>query len=173
MSNQQTCMSLQPLELLKKISFASINQKTFRIGLLQTKAYRALKQTTNKFLEPYKLSSVEWALLGLLYDAPKGMRLNVLAHELGVEAPFVTTMISKLSKRAFVEQVIDPEDNRAKITCLTKTGKEFVNTTEAVMRKSMKPLLQGIGLSDILSYLHVLRGIIINTEDNNERETER
>ncbi len=153
------CMSL-----LKKITTASKNHKTYQVGLLQTKAYRVLKRHTTKLLEPHSISSVEWAMLGLLYDAPKGMRLMNIADELGVEAPFVTTMNSKLSQRGFVTHTADPDDNRAKVVCLTKSGNGFVNETELYLRHEMKMLFKDISINDLLSYLQVLQKLIENKD---------
>ncbi len=152
------------MSLLKKMTIASKTHKTYQVGLLQTKAYRILKQSTTKLLEPYSISSIEWAMLGLLYDAPKGMRLMKVADELGVEAPFVTTMNINLSQRGFITNVADPEDNRAKLVCLTKSGKVFVDETELYLRREMKMLFKDISINNLLAYLLVLKKLIENKD---------
>lgn len=151
------------MSFLRKISNASRNHKTYRVGLLQTKAYRVLKHQTTKLLEPYGISSVEWAMLGLLYDASKGLRSKKLADELGVEAPFVTTINSKLLDLGYIIHVSDPEDNRAKLVCLTSKGKKFVDETEVYLRQEMKFLFKDVSINDILAYLNVLQDVIDNS----------
>ncbi len=88
----------------------------------------------------------------------------MLADELGVEAPFVTTMNNKLLKLSFVQHVPDPEDNRAKLARITEKGSAFVDEIEVHLRKEMKLLFKDISVKDILAYLHVLQGIINNAK---------
>ena len=89
------------IQILEKLKRASYNRKTYRVGLLQAKAYRILKSRTTKILEPFDISTIEWAFLGLLYDKAS-LRTKVAARELGVEAPFITALVSSLKKRSFV-----------------------------------------------------------------------
>ena len=71
------------MNIIQKIQTVAQNRKTYRVGLLQAKAYRVLKHHTAKALSEFNISHIEWAFLGLLYDAPKGMRSSALAKELG------------------------------------------------------------------------------------------
>lgn len=153
------------MRLLKKISNISKNHKSYRVGLLQTKAYRVLKHQTNKLLEPYGISSVEWALLGLLYENSKDMRSMAIADELGVEAPFVTNMHTKLYKMGLIQQTTDPKDNRAKLVSLTPKGKMFTDETELYLRREMKPLFKDVSVQDLLTYLDVLQTVIDTSAD--------
>jgi DNA-binding MarR family transcriptional regulator len=151
------------MSLLKKIQTVARNNTTYQVGLLQTKAYRVLKQHTAKVLAEFDVSTIEWAFLGLLHDAPQGMRLNVVAQELGVEAPFVTQMTTKLKKTGYFEHSEDPEDSRAKIIMLTKKGRDFVTMAEKHLRTETKVLFEGVSGSDLLTYITVLDTIIKNS----------
>lgn len=148
--------------MLNKILIAISTYKTYQVGLLQAKAYRLLKQRTNRILTVFDISTLDWALLGLLAENPGGLRLSAIAEELGVEAPLVTRMIQKLQKKAYVEFKEDPTDSRAKIVGLTRNGAEFVKKTEAHVRKNMKSMLNEIPPADLLAYIAVLRKIIEN-----------
>jgi DNA-binding MarR family transcriptional regulator len=151
------------MDIIKKISLAAKNQKTYRVGLLQTKAYRILNQKTTELLSKYQISSTEWAMLGLLFDSKDGMRLIHAADALGVEAPFVTQMIAHLKKYDLVVQAADAADSRAKVARLTDKGRAFVEETEIYVRKEMKSLLKGASIRDILGYLAVLQKITENS----------
>ncbi|MES2437066.1 MAG: hypothetical protein V4519_03560 [Patescibacteria group bacterium] len=150
--------------LFKKIKTVTSTTTTYRAGLLQTKAYRALKQHTAAVLDDSNISTVEWGFLGLLRENPKGLRLSILANELGVEAPFVTQMVNRLKPKGFFEVVTDPEDSRAKIMCLTQKGIEFVDSTEKILREKTRRLFHGASLTDLAAYLTVLQTIIDNYE---------
>jgi MarR family transcriptional regulator for hemolysin len=148
--------------IIRKVRAAVQNSKTYQIGLLQTKAYRVLKQFVDDALEHLKVTSTEWAFLGLLYEANTGMRAMDIAHELGVEAPFVTVLIKKLEKQGFIEAREDSKDRRAKRICLTDLGRTFVKETEVYLRGELRTLIKGGNISDIASYITVLELIIEN-----------
>ncbi len=145
--------------IFKKISAAARNTTTYRIGLLQAKAYRVLKQHTAKALEPLDISTIEWAFLGLLTETPAGIRAAVAAEELGVEAPFVSALLKKLEKKQLIDAAEDTTDSRAKLLRLTKKGEAFVASTEQHLRAAMRPLVAGVSLSDLLAYISVLEAI--------------
>ena len=122
--------------ITKKIKIAVENRTTYKVGLLQTKAYRVLNRRTAKLLAPFGISPIEWAFIGVLSEMPDGARSSLLAEKIGVAAPFVTKLVKKLSKKNFVEEKIDQADERAKRIMLTKKGKQFVGTTEPYLRNA-------------------------------------
>ena len=148
--------------LFKKIQTAVKNRTTYRTGLLQDKAYRILKSFTTEALTSYKISTVDWALLGLLYDRSEGEKPSVLASELGVEAPFVTVLVAGLVERGYLEVRKNTHDSRSKTIFLTKDGRLFVATVEKDLRTKIAPMIAGIPTSDLIAYLSVLEKIIEN-----------
>jgi MarR family transcriptional regulator for hemolysin len=151
--------------IFRKVQAAVRNTKTYKIGLLQTKAYRILKQHTDDLLNHLEITSTEWAFLGLLYDHDTGIRAMDAASELGVEAPFVTVLVKKLEKQSLVETEEDKNDSRVKRICLTLSGRKFVQETEEYLRKEMRVLIKGGNISDISSYITVLELIIQNAPE--------
>ena len=135
---------------------------TYRAGLLQAKAYRILKQNTSKILEPYDLSTLDWALIGILYDSKDGRRMSTLATLLGVEPPLISRMVGRLEKKGIMRQKKDGEDTRAKVVTLMAEGRKLVGRIEKVLRKEIKSLFVGASPKDILHYLYVLEKIVEN-----------
>ncbi len=152
--------------IFKKIQSATHNRTTYRVGLLQAKAYRILKNHTGKGLEQHGLSTVQWAFLGLLHDNKSGMKPSVLAIELGVEAPFVTSLVAPLKKKGLVDSKRDEKDTRSKSIYLTTKGTTTVESIEKELRSFMKPLVDGSSIGELLSYVSVLETIIENAEKN-------
>jgi DNA-binding MarR family transcriptional regulator len=150
------------MKLLKKLKTAGENRTTYRVGLLQAKAYRLLKHHTDKKLIPFDMSSTHWAFLGLVYDATIGMRPGEIAEELGVEASFVTRLLNEFIEKGFIKRMTDEKDSRATLITLTEKGRVQVGKIEKYLRAEVAPLLEGISMGDLLSYLEVLRQIIEN-----------
>ena len=151
------------LEALKTLSWS---RRTYQIGLLQDKAYRALKQETTKHLKPLGLATTEWAFLGLLLDTG-GISPTHAGIELGVETPFVTLMTKKLTKLGYVTEVKDTQDTRKKKLLLTLKGEHFVEKTEAHMRSTMRHVVDGVSKRALFDYLSVLLQIIKNSDKDN------
>lgn len=135
---------------------------TYGVGLLQAKAYRVLKQHTAELLKPYGIGTVDWALFGLLYESPSGLKASELAEALGVEAPFITELTRKLVKTGLLSLMPGKEDKRVKLVFLTTKGKSFVPEVEKHLRTGMRPLLSGSRLGDLAAYYKVLSVIVKN-----------
>lgn len=144
------------MSLLNDIRNARKNNTTYRVGLLQTKAYRKLKQRTNDTLKPYKISSIEWAYLGMLHEYKDGIRPNDIADIIGVKAPFITSLSSRFEKEGTLKHIKDTTDGRAKKILLTQRGHALVIEIEALLRTESKKWLKGVSAREIITFLKVL-----------------
>ena len=137
--------------------------KTYKIGLLQTKAYRILNQETAKALKPFGITPIDWALLGLLYEASQeGLRLSQLAIELGVEAPYITEQSESLIKQKWITVTPTPSDKRVKLMALTDHARKKIPNIEKKLIGAMVPLLKGSGISELKGYRQILANIVNN-----------
>ena len=151
-------------KLLNSISSAA-GISSYRIGLLQTKAYRILNQETAKVLKKYDITPFDWALLGLLYDSKNGCRLSDLAEELGVEASFITERTQYLTDNRMVTITPFDEDKRVKYMTLTTKTRKLMPDIEQYVLATMRPLLAGASLKDVLGYKRLLERIVSNKPD--------
>jgi MarR family transcriptional regulator for hemolysin len=133
--------------------------KTYSVGLLQTKVYRALKVNTELILKPYGISSIEWAYLGTISEYTNGIRAGDLAEILGVEAPFITSLSTKFLRRKLVAYEKDPTDKRAKCIIITTEGKKVVQEIEPILREESKKWLKDLSIKEVLTYIKVLKKI--------------
>ena len=145
------------MKIFRDINEARKNLTTYKVGLLQTKAYRNLKSKTSEALKPYKVSSVEWAFLGILHEYKDGIRPKNLADVLGVEAPFITSLAIKFEKQKILEYKKDDLDGRAKKLLLTDKGHNLAIEIEALLRKESKKWLEGISIREIITFIKVLK----------------
>ena len=148
--------------MLETLASIARNRTSYRVGLLQARAYRILKQETTDILKQFEISTIEWAFVGLLYEK-KVMRMKDIADELGVEAPFVSAMASRLGKKHLLVEE-KSEDSRVKLISLSPTGMKFVPETEHIVRESIRHLIKGVTPRDLIGYLAVLEAIISNEQ---------
>jgi MarR family transcriptional regulator for hemolysin len=137
---------------------------TYLTAALFSKSYKALRDTVTRELSQHDLSTVAWTLLGAVASAPNGIRLVELADELGVRAPFVTTLTNDLVARGLIERVAHQFDRRAKLLVLSKKGRQFVARVEAELAGELRKLLAGLTDEELKTYQKVLETIIANTD---------
>lgn len=145
------------MNIISQILQARKELTTYRVGLLQTKVYRALKEKTATALVPYKMTSTEWAFLGMISEYPNGVRSLVLADILGVEAPFITALVSKFKKKGIVYVIKNDEDKRVKPIALTPEGHRLAKEIESVLRNESRKWREGISPRELLTYITVLK----------------
>ena len=136
--------------------------KTYNSGLLQAKAYRLLKSYISLTLKKYGISTVEWALIGQLYEV-KSVTITEAAKILDVEKPFATNLAETLRKKGFVKRLVDKDDRRSKRISLTDKGNMQVPVIESDVRGAMSKILNEVSVEDIFSYVKVLEEIVKNT----------
>src|SRR3989344_5515818 len=83
----------------KKLVGASTEFDSYTLRRLQAKSYRLIKNAVPETLHQYKLSVLDWSLLGLLFQRPEGSRFVEISTAMGVEPPFVTELITTLKKK--------------------------------------------------------------------------
>mgnify|MGYP001097282621 CR=1 FL=1 len=134
--------------------------KSYTFGLLQTNAFKGLKGFTASLLKPYKLTTYEWALLGILYDEKKGLGTTNLAKQLKVSKPFITKTIRALTEKGWVEKSSATETDLRNIRfILTPFALEEIPKIETHLKTQMKKVLSGIPRLQLLAYVLVLKHI--------------
>ncbi len=146
--------------ILKKF-LVSPKIPSYKAGLIQGKAYRVLNSHLSQCLLPFDLSVSEWKILGVLSEG-SDVTMKELAELLDVEAPYITTMVSRLQKKQLVEKKAHPKDQRVKTATLTGKGKILLDTVEPQVHQTMKQLLSDVSTPDLLAYQRVLHSIIAN-----------
>ena len=56
---------------------------------------------------------------------PGGTRLTELAARAGITRQSMSELVSALEQRGYLERRVDPADRRARIVCLTRTGRQM------------------------------------------------
>lgn len=132
---------------------------TYQTGVLQARAYRALKSFMASHLKPHQLTFVQWSILGLSYDyMPKGgIKVSQLAQLLNVEISLVTTTLNHMEPRGLLERVEDEEDNRAKRVVVTREGEKRVKKIESKLGRELEAWLDDIHDKQLALYIRTLQ----------------
>lgn len=142
--------------------------KTYDLVRDMGRSYRLIKNYLNTILKKDELSSLEWGLLGLLYKNKEGMRYVELAQSMGVEPPFITELISALTRQKLVQYRDSDKNKRAKIVSLTEKGEVKVELIEKKLEESFLSKFAHISNNEWSKYGSVIKQIITQIETENK-----
>lgn len=131
----------------------------FNLCLLHTRADRALRTIINEQLEPFKLTLMEWLLLGAAGEAPKkGLSLSSIAQRLEVSQPQITALMDKVLAKKFVRQKVPSSDRRGRLVALTPKGTKLLGDVEVTIKNHLNKWLNNGSSPEIKAYLeNILR----------------
>jgi DNA-binding MarR family transcriptional regulator len=134
---------------------------TYHAGIVQSRAYRVLKQLMSSLLKKHGLTMMDWAMLGLVYDAGRaGIRITDLATSLDTTKAFVTSHINVLEAKRLVTRAVGSADTRTRIVKISPNARAKVQKIEQQLRTDMRQTLYGsIKPSDLAVYVSVLNQI--------------
>lgn len=90
-------------------------------------------------------STLSVAQLGLLnMTAGEGLRMGVVANNLGVRVPSATEQVARLEKAGLIERCADPHDARAVVVRRTPAGDEAASAANARRNEQMAEALAAL-----------------------------
>lgn len=128
----------------------------YRIALLHAKANRIIKRWSFTYISQFKLTSVEWVILGYLADNLEGKRIRDIAQEISVEAPFITSLLNKLQKSKFIKSEVEKKDKRAKTVKITKAGLNALDEIKKQLNDKEINIFSALSQPELRTYMNVL-----------------
>ena len=143
-------------ELNKILDLSKI--PTYQAGVAQSTVHRLLQKHTNDCLQPHRLSTMQWFIIGTIYDAGlAGIRLTDLAKKVDTTMSFLTTAINQLESRGILQRTESAQDNRAKFVTVTPEFAAVIPKIEADLRHKLRETFYAkISPEDLRVYLKVL-----------------
>jgi DNA-binding MarR family transcriptional regulator len=134
------------------------NIATYQAGVAQSTVHRLLQKHTNDCLRPYSISTMQWFIIGTIYDAgPNGIRLTDLAKKVDTTLSFLTTAINQLEARGILERTSSESDSRAKLVTVTDEFERIIPTIEEDLRNKLrKSFYAKVSPEDLRVYLRVI-----------------
>lgn len=141
------------------------NLPTYHKARLQMVGHRVIRAFVHELLDSYDINVSQWVMLGILYEAPTGRRVQELADLLVVEGPFVTAQLRSLRAVGYVVQQTDSRDKRAKVVTVTEDGQQVVQKIEKELTAHLRKLETGLSAEQLSDYFTVLAALIDNYGD--------
>jgi DNA-binding MarR family transcriptional regulator len=131
---------------------------TYQAGVAQSTVHRLLQKHTNDCLRPYGLSTMQWFVIGTIYDTgTDGISLTDLARKVDTTLSFLTTAINHLESRGILVRTESASDSRAKLVSVSPEFERIIPTIEEDLRNKMrKSFYAKVSPEDLRIYLKVL-----------------
>jgi len=99
--------------------------QSLKLFVVMSKAYRAINDYTNKFIQKEGVNPTEFAVLELLYH--KGEQpLQHIGDKILLASGSITYVVDKLEKKGFLKRVACPNDRRVTYAHITEEGAKFL-----------------------------------------------
>ncbi len=134
------------------------NVATYQSGVVQSSAHRALKKHTDSFLQEYGITTMQWFIIGTIYDAgSEGIRVTDLAKKIDTTLAFLTNSVNILQHKNWVVRTTSQDDSRSKRVTLTSECQKLCPIIEENLRKKLRSSLYSkITPEDLRTYIKVL-----------------
>ncbi|MGE8206686.1 MarR family winged helix-turn-helix transcriptional regulator [Heyndrickxia sp. NPDC080065] len=102
-------------------------QQSLKLFIVLSRAYRAVNEYTNDFIQKNGLNPTEFAVLELLYhkgDQP----LQQIGDKILLASGSITYVVDKLEKKEFIARVACADDRRVTFAHITEKGKQFIES---------------------------------------------
>lgn len=131
---------------------------TYQSGVVQSAAMRKLNRFTSEFLAAYEITTMEWFIIGTIYDAgTNGMSLTALKNKLGTTMPFITNSINTLIAKGVLMKSLHNADARTKIVAVAPAYRQTCRDIESYLRVKMRELFyKNITPEELRTYVSVL-----------------
>lgn len=136
------------------------------IGYLLSKASISLKLAISQRLQPYNLTSTQWAMLKNISLYESGTTPAQIAEQMGAERPTITGILDRLKAKQFIISQPHPQDKRSQLISLTLEGSQLVKELDHLADTVLEESLRGISAEQQAILTFALQQIIINTKGN-------
>ena len=132
--------------------------QSLKVFIVLSRAYRAISDYTNKYIQASGINPTEFAVLELLYhkgDQP----LQHIGDKILLASGSITYVVDKLEKKEFLKRVACPNDRRVTYAQITELGKEFLEGIFPQHQERIERLMDDLTTEEKASVIEILKKI--------------
>lgn len=140
---------------------------TYQSGIAQASAHRVINRVVTDFLLQYGLTSMQWFILGYIYDAgSSGIRMSDLMRRVHTTLPYITNTVTLLESKGVIHKIGHEGDSRIKLVKVAPSYIPTVQEIESGLRDHLRQTLyaeDNIERQELQNYITVLYKIVQNS----------
>jgi len=105
-----------------------------------------------------QVTTQQWSVLGALSRpcVGNGMSVSELCDYLKLSRQNISGVLNRLEERGVITRTIDPNDQRARLICLTEDGEKLWASITPLINGFYEDALAGFSEDDRISFVHYL-----------------
>lgn len=142
-----------------------------KIAILIKRIGLECDKLSNHILEPYDLTPTQFRILKLLLlNPPRTLRQVDVEQHFAIRNPTVTGILQKLEKKGLIERIVNPQDSRSKVICLTEKALAMEKLLYQLGDQLEKTLTRHLDAKDKKQLIRLLKKMLGQTESSGEGE---
>ena len=133
------------------------------IGSLTNKTSKKLINFVNTKLEPFDITTEQWAVLLTLSKQNK-INQKILSEVSGKDQTTLTRILDIMERKNFIERHSNKEDRRSFVISITEKGLDLVVKISPFLEDVFKDIVKDISTEKLCIYVDVLLNIDSNIE---------
>jgi MarR family 2-MHQ and catechol resistance regulon transcriptional repressor len=132
--------------------------QSLKVFIVLSRAYRAISDYTNKYIQASGVNPTEFAVLELLYhkgDQP----LQHIGDKILLASGSITYVVDKLEKKQLLKRIACPNDRRVTFAQITEKGKEFLEGIFPEHQERIEHLMDGLTVEEKATVIELLKRI--------------
>ena len=132
--------------------------QSLKIFIVLSRAYRAISDYTNKYIQASGVNPTEFAVLELLYhkgDQP----LQHIGDKILLASGSITYVVDKLETKQLLKRVACPTDRRVTYAQITEEGKEFLEAIFPKHQERIESLMDDLTVDEKATVIELLKKI--------------
>ena len=132
--------------------------QSLKLFIVLSRAYRAISDYTNKYIQASGVNPTEFAVLELLYhkgDQP----LQHIGDKILLASGSITYVVDKLEKKHLLKRVACPTDRRVTYAQITEKGKEFLEEIFPKHQERIEHLMEDLTADEKALVIELLKKI--------------
>lgn len=132
--------------------------QSLKVFIVLSRAYRAISDYTNKYIQASGVNPTEFAVLELLYhkgDQP----LQHIGDKILLASGSITYVVDKLEKKQLLKRIACPNDRRVTFAQITEKGKEFLEEIFPEHQERIEHLMDGLTDEEKATVIELLKKI--------------
>jgi len=139
-------------------------EQALKLFIVLSRAFRAINEYSNQFIQKCGLHPTEFAVLELLYH--KGEQpLQQIGGKILLASGSITYVVDKLEKRELLIRVTCPKDRRVTYAHITEKGKELIASIFPEHKSRIQKSMSILNSEEKELAIELLKKIGFNTRD--------
>ncbi|KIL45876.1 MarR family winged helix-turn-helix transcriptional regulator [Jeotgalibacillus soli] len=140
------------------------SKQSLKLFIVLSRAYKAMNEMSNRFIQEQGLNPTEFAVLELLYHKGK-QPLQKIGGKILLASGSITYVVDKLEKKGYIRRVASPNDRRVTYAETTEAGDTFMSNIFPIHEEKIHELMTVLTSEEQEQTIELLKKLGLSIKD--------